>query len=191
MDDNLIPPEQSFEPNGYALPKETSFSIYKEINDYKTTEFLLSNDRLIEQLKQYLLGIAWIETKKGGEYRRVAMPVMNETGAFRFLKWVDTYLAKEVFLSNFDKRETIPIVKQLATEVTCHLIEHYKEYGMKPENISPVVNIVVDLSNVGLRRAVGEGERNFLRGQVQVREVIQEKPQEKKSFLSRIFNRGW
>lgn len=150
--------EQSYPyyPYGQQQQSQQDLSLVEQTNP----------DEVVEKIEMTLRGKSWDENKKEWVLKDWATPLVNDFGVNSLMMDARTFINQISTLSNATLDQISKIVNEIADTVTTKLEMNWKEFGVDKSNLTTVVNAIsIPAFMTGLR-ALGEGERRFLKTSV-------------------------
>lgn len=86
-------------------------------------------------------------------------PRVNEQGILEIIGILRHLLHKITFLSNLTELDIIDKVFDVNVDILEKLTYHAEDWGVKEVDVRPIANMVVNLTDIGLKKALNEGER--------------------------------
>ena len=142
---------------------------------------------ILKELEYKLRGIIWDEEL--GKFIQARKPLANNEGINILMTIIESRINKILILSNLDEFDVKAIVIDCISNVIDLLFMRYEELGIKKEHLSNVRGIIDDTIYVTLRRALNQGEREFLKTTEKRIEsyVDRSAPQQQKKSLFNLF----
>lgn len=144
------------------LQKQEGIQIQPQQQYPELTKWQLDSTDPYEKIIQYLKGYAWVEKGGKGKWKNVTEPLLNDAGIHRMRTFLYSTGNKIQYLSDMDKNEIALAMRELRSELAWHLIINQKEYEVSREDISLLVNIIMQVVWAGVKRSEGGGERKFI-----------------------------
>lgn len=138
----------------------------------------------LEQMAQVLRGKFFDPNKK--ELVELTKPLINELGIRMLLLQLQMRLTRFIILSDLDRRDVEGMTLKFSANMIDLLSVKQKEFAIEKSNLSIIKDMIVDPVYVTLCRAIGGGERRFLKGSFQNKEVYGTKQAQKKSFWDKM-----
>lgn len=115
-------------------------------------------------VKTIMLRLRGMKENPGGSETKVGEPKMNDTGIKEIWFKLDSFINQNVILSHLDKGEISNIMDALSRSLVLDLQLNWREYGVTKKTDLDAINDTV-LVNIylSLKRAEGQGEKNWLR----------------------------
>ena len=94
-------------------------------------------------------------------------------------------VGKNTYLSNLNEDTILRMLRLLGRDIACIFFTEFEILDIKKDDLDIVLFGILDLVECSLRRALGEGERNFIKSaKATIEKFITGAPeQEKKGFL--------
>lgn len=89
-------------------------------------------------------------------------PLVNDVGLRDMKAYLESYLNKNMYLSEFDEFEIAEMVKETMLSIIGELYSNYKEYSIERQNLSMIVNIMFNYIYSAAKRAEGGAEKRFI-----------------------------
>lgn len=174
MADDMMSQDTGFIPPQVLLPQGTFIG-----KDSETIKYRLNADDLISRIEHNLKGEHWVTeqiTDNDGHpiYDKRGMPVMiehykkvgiakcNDYGAKALAGLVDMFVGKNTFLSDLTKEEINDICRQLGHALIYVIEDRYDDYGIDAKDMLQIVEPIVRLVFISLKRAEQGRERDAI-----------------------------
>ena len=111
--------------------------------------------------------------EKEGKYIDSKDPLMNENGVMAIMNLImKSRINRNAFLTNLDSIEVRFILKKLLKDLADKLFMDYELYDINENNLNLIIDLVEDTVLFSLNRAIGQGERKFLGGILDLRGLL-------------------
>lgn len=167
------------EPDIYNVPPQ---SMMDQGQSEGALIFQLDADEIISQVKHNLSGdffnektTEWINDPK--------QRVMNETGISRIMSELRARLSKNTFLSNLPDELIEKRCITLHMQLTKLICLKFRDWEMDKTDIESTVYRIMDIVEIGLRRASNKTTLNYLRPQLHIAESMNPHNQPRKKVL--------
>lgn len=110
-------------------------------------------------------------------------PLVNEIGVNSLIGFVSGLANKNTILSNLSEKDINMIMNDLCDRLSEHLFLNWEAYEVKKENMDMVHFKIENFCFMSLKRAMDEGERQFLKQTESRREIINVGGENKRSLL--------
>jgi hypothetical protein len=167
--------EERFEPS--LMPG----AIIGEQNDF--SKWRLEASSIIVNIEHHIQGESYDESVKKWTRNNEAV-IMNSIGAKSVISTLETIVNKVSILSNITDEEIEKLCVYTHLGLARKVYDNWDIYGVQ-KNPSPIINEVMSLIFLCLKRAQGEGERKAIRENVS-RTYIESSPESKRSFISSL-----
>ena len=173
---------QSFQ---QAMPFSQSFSVV----DPNFSQWQLTPSDVIELVEHSLRGEIWDSKTQSWESK--GKQKMNEIGIQAVIGEVSDRVNKIVIMSNLQEQDVKDILLDLLWDLASEMFLNMKKWDMSFEDLDPIHNMVMVLSEAALKRCLMEGERKRLYEATKTTEqIIREQQHPKSGFLSIIPGMG-
>jgi len=154
---------------GYAAP---------ELEKQDTiTEFIFSNEPLINKFMASLLGM--IYDKEKNQFKKLdeskdVIPLMNNYGVTRWAGYLSTLTDRSVLHSNLNKEEVCELAFQEMLYILCDLFQNAEDYDLDQKHFDYFLGQMLLIVFTTLKRPQDAGERRAIntRGKVFEHKVV-------------------
>lgn len=152
----------------------------------------LSPFKVLQNVRRNLKGFFWNPDTKEFEKLEGFEPLMNDTGISKYLAIMSSFLNDTTTFSSFKEEEIAQIVCYICDAAIPVIHINYKEYGVKNKSDLLILdNQIFMMAISALKKAVGGGDRNVIRGTLSenIMSRYMQQPgmeQQHRSFLSRL-----
>jgi len=112
-------------------------------------------------------------------------PLLNDEGVNMMINIVSSHLSNVFKVTNFNERDVDSMAEDICHEVIDLLSYNYKNWGVKKENLSIIVQIVNDFVYAMLKSSFNEGLRKLLQ-LIEKRETKITPEERRRSIIPRI-----
>lgn len=149
----------------------------------------LDTEILLKQIESFLRGqIISLQVMPDGTVRNEVIqqgsPLANDTGVHAIMSYANASLNSQTVQGNYEwdhwREEVSWIREQLATDI----FVNYDEWGINPQNINLICNVVMNMIKPFMTRLVNNEERKSYSNYQEVRNMPSEP---KKGIMSSIF----
>ena len=183
--DNANQPQQPNEVPYAPLPYNYSPSLAPISQNASLTMWIEQSDDLIEQLEHDLRGDAYnAEEDKWGRGDR---PQLNDRGIRSVISIVRPIISKNTFLSNINEDDVFRVCKSTQRKAARLLFKNAEKFEIQTGHHETIQEIINNYVEFAVRRAMDQGEREFLSKSTQESRIIQ--PSQQQGGLWQIFKK--
>ena len=149
------------QPDDNFLQRYIQPTAAKPDNDFN--KWLEQSDDILNLLEHDLRGDVLIEDKGGIFWQRKGRPLLNDYGISFVIGYIRHFTNKNTYMSNIDDRRVSTICLTTSIAITDALFYRWREFGISPDNFGVIVEHINNFVEFAARRAMGGGERKFLK----------------------------
>jgi hypothetical protein len=145
----------------------------------------LDQGDILEDLKKDLKGVVWNDRKK--EYEQVAPALMNDMGVNSVIIYAKSFINKNNILSNYNEDEVLQLCTEIEHNMISWLFVRMEEFNLNKNNFQVVRNMIGNAIFASYKRALNQGERDFLKNTERVEQRFMSHEPQRKNWFSNIF----
>ena len=143
-------------PYGQQQPNPGDLSLVEQTNPKE----------VLKEIEQTLKGAVFDSTKQEWIISKFSTPIVNDLGINSLMADARGVINQNTILSNLTTEEISLIIVRLGKSIKNKIKMNWKEFGIDKSNLDTAVFAVTDPAFTALKRAMGEGEKRFLKTSV-------------------------
>ena len=163
MQEQINQNNRDFQQNMYAP------QLYEQMQQNQAVVINETNPKKV--VEKIMLRLRGVDMKPDGTLVRIAKPKMNEMGLEAIWFWLDSHINQNTILSHLEPENIKNIMLSLSEDLVDKLKLNKRKWGITDDtNLDDINNCVLVNIFLALKRAEGQGEKNWL-GKISIENI--------------------